>query len=69
MLNLNDEELSEREVLALDIAYDELPEKYYKEEEVQNYRFYWVIKKMRIFSWVECFMSITVLSITLNIVS
>ena len=40
MLNLNDEELSEREVLALDIAYDELPEKYYKEEEVQNYRFY-----------------------------
>jgi len=33
-LDLTEQELNAREVLALDIAYDELPEKYYKEEEV-----------------------------------
>lgn len=32
-LDLTEQELNAREVLALDIAYDELPEKYYKEEE------------------------------------
>lgn len=33
MLNLSDEVLAERLVLHMDIAYDELPEKYYKKEE------------------------------------
>ena len=34
MLNLGDEMLKEREVLPMDIAYDEIAEKYYKKEEV-----------------------------------
>ena len=34
MLNLDEELLKEREVLHMDIAYDEIAEKYYKKEEV-----------------------------------
>ena len=33
-LDLKEDELKGREVQHLDIAYDELPEKYYKEKEV-----------------------------------
>ena len=33
-LSLSEEELKERQVLHLDIAYDDIPEKYFKEEEV-----------------------------------
>jgi hypothetical protein len=33
-MNLNEEELSSREVDFIDIAHDEYPEKHYKEEEV-----------------------------------
>ena len=34
MLNLDEEMLASREVVPMDIAYDPLPEKYYKKEEV-----------------------------------
>lgn len=37
LLNLDEELLNSREVLHMDIAYDELPEKYYKEEEVRGF--------------------------------
>ena len=35
-LDLNEEELSVRETEPLDIAFDELPSKYYKKEEVKH---------------------------------
>ena len=60
-LSLSEEELKERQVLHLDIAYDDIPEKYFKEEEVtiqqlavQSYWDLWIGFKN--FQWL-CFLS------------
>ena len=44
MLNLDEELQKEREVLHMDIAYDEIAEKYYKKEEVCMFK-----EKVKIF--------------------